>query len=262
MFDKLNQDADIFTEIRTFPNWWRLFCNDKELYIDIRKDNYISVYYYGGSLAKISYKERVKECEAIINRKYSIDKSDKLNLNTLTKEEITTIKSNIRKEFVEKNSNPEKPAEKKIQGKIIKSDSKYIDSEFAFDKDKAIGKIRIDLVELHNNILSFVELKGITDNRLINDKKRNTNRPEILKQMSSYQKFIIKYEKEITEYYQKLLKLKKELGLINHNTNFTLNKTPKLIIVGTYLKTTKKREDRLKEIKELLSVNKIDFSIV
>jgi hypothetical protein len=56
-FSSLNQNAKIFEEIKTHqPYWWSLLCEDKELYIEVRKDNYINVYYYGGSVAKIHYK--------------------------------------------------------------------------------------------------------------------------------------------------------------------------------------------------------------
>lgn len=259
-FEKLNPDAIIFNEIKTTPNWWKLFSSDKELYIDIRKDNYINVYYYGGSLAKIQYR---KEFVATINVKYSIDKRDKLNLNTLTEEEIAELKNNITKEYLDKGKNQEKPAEKKIQGKIILKNPIYIDSEFAYNKDKEIPNLRIDLVELQNNVLSFVELKGITDNRLLNDEKRNIKVPKIIEQMDNYQKFINKYEKEIIYYYHKLIQLKIDLGLLKHikHSELRLNKSPKLLIVDTYKKLYSGREERIGAIKELLSVHKIDFSI-
>jgi len=55
-FLSLNPKAKIFEEIKIqTPQWWNLLCNDKDLYVEIRKDNYINIYYYGGSLAKIYY---------------------------------------------------------------------------------------------------------------------------------------------------------------------------------------------------------------
>ncbi|MFR9543370.1 MAG: hypothetical protein SNG27_10235 [Rikenellaceae bacterium] len=51
----LNPNAKIYTEV-VAQHWWKLLAEDKDIYIHIRKDNYISVYYYGGSIAKIEYK--------------------------------------------------------------------------------------------------------------------------------------------------------------------------------------------------------------
>ena len=63
---------------------------------------------------------------------------------------------------------------------MIKGNSNYIDSEFQFNQDPEIGKLRIDLIELSGGVLSFVELKGISDSRLRNDSIRNPNTPEII----------------------------------------------------------------------------------
>lgn len=55
-FLTLNPKAKIFEELKTQQlKWWSLLREDNELYIEIRKDNYINVYYYGGSVAKIVY---------------------------------------------------------------------------------------------------------------------------------------------------------------------------------------------------------------
>ena len=37
------------------PEWWFLLREDEDLYIEIRKDNYINAYYLGGAVAKIYY---------------------------------------------------------------------------------------------------------------------------------------------------------------------------------------------------------------
>ena len=272
-FTSLDPQANIFKELKKQqPNWWILFCEDKELYIDIRKDNYINVYYFGGSVAKIDYKngfvaethqKYLGDDKPRGNTKNGTDKFeyDSLDLTKLTQTKIANIKDRIWHDYL-RHGNSEYPAEKWIQGKIIKESPTYIDSEFQFNKDDEIDNLRIDLIELTEGVLSFVELKGISDSRLRIDENRNTGTPEIIEQMRKYQMFINKYEFEIKDYYKKLLKIKQILGLIAiHKGGFVLNKTPKLLIVNTYSKMTKKRAERIHDINKLLVNNNIDYKI-
>jgi len=186
---------------------------------------------------------------------------DLLDLKILDKIKISEIKNRIKCDYLQQ-INAEKPAEKWIQGTMIKGNPNYIDSEFQFNQDSEIGKLRIDLVELLDDKLSFVELKGISDNRLRTDVKRNSKVPEIIEQMKKYKLFINKYEDNIIEYYQKLLEIKNTLGLITiDKTKIKLNKNPKLIIVDTYSKMTKKREERITDIKNLLTKYNVDYKI-
>ncbi len=272
-FSLINPKAKIFDEIKTImPAWWIQFTNDKDLYIDIRKDNSINVYYFGGSVARIEFKKGFK---AKVHQKYLGDlkprgktkkgkdkfEYDQLNLLSLSKQTIVEIKKNIKEEYL-KNIDNESPAEKWIQGKLITENSNFIDSEFQFNQNPTIGKLRIDLIELSSGELSFVELKGITDNRLRNDEKRNLKIPEIIEQMGKYQMFIDLYENDIKEYYKKLLDIKQNLKLTTINeTEFRINKKPKLIILNTYKKMTKNREERIYDINKLLKSNNIDYMI-
>jgi hypothetical protein len=49
-FDPKNQ---LFSELKNHPpTWWLQLVGDKEIYIDVRKDNYIDVYYNGGGIIK------------------------------------------------------------------------------------------------------------------------------------------------------------------------------------------------------------------
>ncbi|PKP47260.1 MAG: hypothetical protein CVT94_11965 [Bacteroidetes bacterium HGW-Bacteroidetes-11] len=272
-FLSLSPKAKIFEEIQLQqPKWWSLLCNDKELYIDIRKDNYFNVYYYGGSVARIDY---ANGFVAKTHQKYlgdekprgkskkgtSIFKYDLFDLDELDNEKIENIKNYIKSDYL-RHITDENPAEKWIQGKMIMEKSSYIDSEFQFNKDPEIGYLRIDLVELSEGVLSFIELKGIFDSRLRNDLKRNSNIPEIVEQMAKYKLFINKYEAEIYSYYKKLLEIKQTLGLIaKERTLIGLNKNPKLIIADTYCKMTRKREERISDIRKLLENYNIDYEI-
>ncbi len=274
IFSSLNPNAKLFEEIKIqMPNWWIQLINDKELYIDIRKNNSINVYYFGGSIAKIEYKDGFV---AKVHQKYlgdfkSLGKSKKgndkfkynlLDLSLLTEKKIEEIKSQIKKTYL-KHIEDERPAEKWIQGKLIVGNSNYIDSEFQFNQNTEIGKLRIDLIELLSGELSFVELKGITDSRLRNDKERNINIPEIIEQMEKYKLFIKSYKTDLKEYYKTLLEIKQNLKLTTiSETVFNINEKPKLIIVDTYKKMTNKREERIFDIKKLLETNNIDYRIL
>lgn len=264
-FLTLNPKAKLFEKIKANqPEWWKLLVEDKELYIDIRKDNYTNVYYLGGSLAKIEYKNGFV---AEIHHKYldTEPTSSKLyipiNPEQLNKLKIADIKERITKTL--RSSDNEHPSEKRIQGEMIIQNSDYIDSEFQYNQDKEIGKLRIDLIELKHGILSFVELKGISDSRLRNDETRNPKETEIIKQMRMYKTFISKYERELNDYYMTLITIKRDLGLIKSvNTDFTINLQPKLLIANTYKKDSVGRKERIKSIKSLLADNNIKFEIL
>jgi hypothetical protein len=265
IFSTLNPEAEIFKEIKAKqPDWWKIMVEDDELYIDIRKDNYINVYYLGGSLARIKYKD---DFVAEIHYKYleaNKPQSDyyiTLNPEIINSKKIAEIKRNI--ESTLRGSDNEHPSEKRIQGELIVHNSKYIDSEFQFNQDEEIGKLRMDLVELRGCTLSFVELKGISDSRLRKDKERNPENPEIIKQMGMYKEFITNYKAELEDYYKRLVSIKKELGLITiSNIDFEINETPKLLIANTYKKDTTGRTMRIAAIKSLLIDNKIDFEFI
>jgi len=257
-FDALDPSEPIFKEIKE-QKWWKLFREDPELYIEIRKDNYINVYYYGGALAKINYNKIKKEFVGETNKQY-VGVDEELNLKELNKEKIEEIKKRINDIYLKDK------IEKKIQGKmIINKDSKYIDSEFEYKFEYKNDKfLRIDLVKLSDGILSFVELKHIEDSRLRNDEKRNPEIPEIIDQMDKYRKFINKYEKEIIDYYKKIIQLKNDLEIFKQkrSTDITFNKTPRLIIANTYEELSKGRIERIRAIEDLLKKHNIDYEII
>jgi hypothetical protein len=190
-FGSLNASSDIFKELRAQnPQWWNLLKMDNELYIEIRKDNYINVYYFGGALAKITYKKGfvaethskyTQGIELVLDKPYNDGSASyvQIDLSQLNDSLIKKMKVNIEK-FYLKGIGRENISEKFIQGKLIISNPEYIDSELQFNSDNSTDPLRIDLVKLSDGLLTFVELKGITDGRLRNDAIRNSAIPEII----------------------------------------------------------------------------------
>lgn len=268
-FTTLNPENPLFIKLKKQqPTWWNLLKNDKELYINIRKDNYINVYYYGGSLAKIEFK---KDFVATTHQKYLGDTTARgkdivgyspIDLATLDEKMIASIKGRIKADYLKTTENKSQ-AEKKIQGELVLGNPCYIDSEFQFNKDETIGKLRIDLIELSNGMLTFIELKGISDHRLRKDATRNSKTPEIIGQMEKYKRFITNYKTDILAYYHTLLEIKRNLNLtVPTSWPVEINETPKLIIKNTYEKRTDKRDLRIEDIKALLDKNNIVYEII
>jgi len=255
-FEALDPNKPIFKKIKE-QKWWKLFLEDKKLYIEIRKDNYIDVYYYGGCLAKITYNEIKKKFIAKIHPKFKGLEGIRpvsLDLEKLDEKEIEEIKERIEIVYLKENKEEKILKEKRIQGEMILKYSKYIDSEFQYNKNK---NSRIDLIELSDKKLSFVELKLIDDDRLNDKHKKN-----ITKQMENYSNLINENKDKIIDYYKKIIKLKNDLGIYKREgfTDFTPNERPKLIIVNTYgEKLTPKRKNRIQKIKIILEKLKKDI---
>ena len=72
-FDTLNEKYRLWQELENNPpRWWKNVLADKELYVEIRKDNYANIYYYGGNVALIRWTG--KEITAKTHQKYLGDK--------------------------------------------------------------------------------------------------------------------------------------------------------------------------------------------
>ncbi|OAV70360.1 hypothetical protein Barb4_01406 [Bacteroidales bacterium Barb4] len=213
-FDALDPQADLFTELKKNPEWWKMLKEDKELHIEIRKDNYINAYYNGGSVAKIEYK--AKDFVLTTNQKYLGIKDDKdylrIDLAEFNKDMLKQIKERICKNY-------NKHIKRWLQDKMIAMDKNYIDSEFQYNQTN--GTLHIDLIELKDSALTFIELKQ-------NGENRNPNNLDIIEQ------FIADNKAAILDYYKKLITLKNELGILSvSNTPVSVNDTPKLIIENT-----------------------------
>ena len=266
------------------PTWWSNIKNDSSLYIEIRKENYLNVYYRGGCVAKIKY-TRKNEFEIISHPKYlglldqsnpnwykrsvkkgrivyeAIYQDSTAWLNSM--EKLEKLKENVANVYSGCNEG-ESTSEKYIQGElIIKYRDKYLDSEFAyrmFDGQKRT--IRIDLVKIENGKFIFEELKRIKDGRLLT----TDGEPEILTQMGNYKGFLQQNQEALTEYYRTLYRTKKKLGLpvppTNNIDSVIVDPQPTLLIFNNYVKNSAGRTNRISKMEEILKNNSINYKLI
>ena len=276
-FDILKPEAKIFQELKKNPSWWAKFKNDSSLYIEIRKDNQVNVYFEGGSVARIHYCSKHKKLQVFTHHKY-------LNLPAPSKSNAYIECSGIIDEPKETNSeilvcdkviervktcysqkhaingivDKEKWSEKFIQGTLITQSSDFhLDSEFAYND--ATDKNRIDLIRCDKGVITFVELKRIADGRMLH---KTDESPEIVDQMNRYKDFITKYSVELLAYYQKLYDVKAELGLpVPQIRPSSINSEPHLLIFDNWTKETTGRKIHRERLIDILNREKINFSI-
>lgn len=282
-FQELKEDHPIFQSLAQRPEWWDNILSDPDLYVEVRKDNYINVYYYGGNVACIknsrngvqasAHQKYLGDCTPV---KQNVDKKtghlkdvfeyrdciselgDKSKLDAIKERVKTTYLKDGEQESIRQKRKVFTGSEKLIQGQLIKSNPDFIDSEFAYEFPKGSGKtIRIDLVELRNGILTFVELKRIDDDRL---NTAGVSEPEIVRQMNDYRNFIQEHKDELLEYYTKLISIKKSIGLpVPDNAVTGINPEPELLVMNTYTKDTPDRIKRITQIKETCAKNGISL---
>lgn len=256
-FGALKSDAQIFKELESGKYaWWERVKTNPNLYVEIRKDNEVHVYYEGGRVLRLRYCSKRKEVQAFTHNKYLTRDEKATGYENCAKQldaQLDTIIENVhlysRKHGIE---DKEKWSEKFIQGNlIINHRSQYLDSEFAYNS----GDIRIDLVECINGEIRFVELKRIDDERMVAENKK----PKIIKQIGDYQKFIAKYTDDILKYYKKIYALKRALKLhVPDRPPYKVNPTPKLLIFDRWIRETPGRlthRNRMIEIYESFGIH-------
>lgn len=282
-FSALNEGNPLFEALERKPQWWKYIIDDPELYVEVRKDNYINVYYYGGCLAKIWLDKN--DIMAETHQKYLGDMatarkdSKGHNLyeyrdcleNLSTKHGLDELKKSIAEIYIKHTTEQREidrqckvyiSSEKKVQGMLkLHSDSNYIDTEFAYQTEGR-NTMRIDLVELIGKDIAFIELKLITDSRLTNP-DRATGNIEILDQMQKYHDFINCYAAELKDFYAKVLRIKKRIGVWSGDTDIeNVSLIPKLLIVNTYSEDTAGRKKRLERIEETVSHQCFEYAII
>ncbi len=217
---RLNIKDALFNELSCNPPaWWKSIINDNELSVQIRKENYIDVYYRGGCLiSELRFDGKVFAGK--INSQYipfkkneyipyqfgpdsvGFGKVEVLGLDNFSASVLSRIKKNI-SNFYDSSS------EKAIQYKFIENDSYFIDSEFAYRyREGERNTIRIDLVRIDSQSkkIVFVEVKTMGDSRLYTD--------EIIEQLSMYRNFIENKKEELLDYYSKIFEIKRSIGVL------------------------------------------------
>lgn len=270
---KLDPKAKIYNELRQQPEWWKRVISIKGVYVDVRKDNTINIYFEGGNVAQLTYTN--KALKATCHYKYlGLNMSPKGKaryidcLDTLMNNPASIIE-NIKKEYSQKGAKKEENvSEKKMQGDIICHDNIYLDSEFEHLFEEGKKHIRFDLVAIKENQLSFIELKRIRDPRLRN---KYDDKPEILIQMDQYSRFIKAYKDELLTYYKQLYTIKQSLGLPVPPCNLnelSVCEIPHLIIKNTYtpckrINNENRRKERIERITTILNgASSFTYSII
>jgi hypothetical protein len=262
---KLKTDYALFQRLKSKPpQWWSNLKSDPELYIDVRKDNYLNVYYNGGSIMKL---EGSKEYKAQIHYEYiplhkdtdylpydfqdeNIDfrEHKPIKVNNFSNVTLEKIKKRISK-FYPNNS------EKGIQGHYVVTNNRtakdnsgfFIDTEFMYDN------MRIDMiwVDLQDKKIALVELKKIADERLYVDK--NQTQETIDKQLRKYYEFAKTSKDTLIQYYNQVYSIKRDLGLLPEFVkeqsleNYELIQKPILLVGDCTQKWIDKNADDLND---------------
>ena len=268
-FDTLKTEARIFHELNNNPHWWKQFKEDTSLYIEVRKDNQVNVYFEGGSIARIHYCSKNRKLQVFIHHKYlGIPKPADNNLYVEYSDKIGSclndVLDRVKTVYSQKGSidgvvPKEKWSEKYIQGTLIVQSRQYhLDSEFAYNDSETSN--RIDLVRCSDGMVTFVELKRMGDNRMLHETDAT---PEVVYQMKRYKQFIEKYSSQLLEYYQKLYDIKKILELpVPESRPVCINPIPELLIFDCWEKNTKGRDEHRRRLCEILQKEDVKFSIM
>ena len=265
----LNINAPLFTELSKLPEWWRTILNDNSLYVNVRKNNRVNVYYRGASVMELSM-DRHKSIQGKIHSKYILFQETQTDKNGYRKdispetivENLPSIKNAIIAN--QATSNPEGLSEKAIQG-IMYVEGKYIDTEFEYVHPNRLIT-RIDLTTINDDgMIEFVELKRISDPRLLK-KDMSLKNEEIRKQIDDYNSFIEGHKDEIIQYYKQLQQILKKIGVNNPLCDITITdiKPSVYLYFANYAdgkNNHPRRRNRINCIKQILEEKGINSNI-
>ena len=266
-FESLKANAKIFEELSKNPEWWKRFKENSLLYIEIRKDNQVNVYFEGGSVARIHYCSKHKKLQIFTHKEYLNGNYDKTypEISDSIEEKYETILKGVQNCYSQKKGkinslSKEKWSEKYIQAAIVvKNRSIHLDSEFAYNDE--LSKNRIDLIKCVNGVVTFVELKRINDGRMLHE---DDDKPlEVVEQMKRYKQFIDKYEAQLLSYFQRVYDIKVSLGLpVPNKRPESINLTPELLIFDGWEESTKGRKDHRERMYSILKGKGVKFKTI
>lgn len=223
---KLNAAKDTFVELQKgiYP-WWDNLKANKDISIQIRKENTIDVYFNGGTLLQtLKYNAREKGFTAKIHPKYIplanektyqslllsangiefTGKVEPMGFSQLDAKPLKAITDRIKERFDSK-------SEKAIQYKFATTDPYIIDTEFQWEDDLRIDLVRLDA---ETKKLALVEIKTIGDPRLFPDRAKG--REDIHDQLKKYYEFAKQNAVFLLDYYAQILRIKINLGIITN----------------------------------------------
>jgi hypothetical protein len=275
--NRLNPNNLLFKNLENNPpNWWKTLVNDKDIYIEIRKDNYMDVYYNGGNIIKelrfekgeytgrIHYKYLLSDKADYIAYNFSADGKSMIKKPAVDLLSFKNFNENGVLDRIKANISWHYPAasEKGVQARfILQKDSCFIDSEFAYSTDD--GLMRIDLVWLDLKLKKIVpvELKLMGDSRLYNH--------EIADQLKTYATFFENNQSELLKYYQKVFEIKKRLSILSEGLkglspidDFTILTKPLLVIGGCTEAWIKNNQDDISKLVSSVAYGTIYYGSV
>lgn len=247
-FSRLNPNHKLFQNLAEGkPTWWQNLVKDPEIYIEVRKDNYLDVYYNGGRVLDLSFTDKFKgkihfEYIPVMSQEEYVPleiSGDIVKLNDgftriieirdFSEAELKGIKKRISKFYPPS-------SEKGIQASFVAKNTQFLDTEFQHRSG-----IRFDLIwaDVAKRKLFVVELKTIGDQRLYigDNSKESNNYNKIDLQLEKYRDFVKVNKHNLLSHYQRVFQVKKKLGILRPGLKeldsldaFTFEEKPILLI--------------------------------